>query len=194
MPRRCASWPGPRKRSKPSCHPETRQGHPPSCPAQPRTHLLPHELLKLLLGSFHRPQVVQLHGHLSTGRPSCCLGPPRASGPQLQLGHTCPLPPPTLPPALPPPRPEPHPERRRKVQSSPSSLTGSAEMRRGMSGREGIGQDVKGKVIWALCKGTHLDLLRKLLPCEQASVPPGHRPPLAPVPLAAALGMLRGCT
>lgn len=42
-----------------------------------RAHLLPHVFLKLLFGSFHSPQVVQLGGHLSTGKPrlppSFCL-------------------------------------------------------------------------------------------------------------------------
>lgn len=42
-------------------------------------------------------------------------------------------------------------------------------------------------------KFSHLDLLRQLLPCEQASVPPGHGTPLTPVALAAALGMLGCC-
>lgn len=45
--------------------------HPPlhTLPADPEAHLLPHILLKFLLGSFHFPQVMKLSSHLSTGKP-----------------------------------------------------------------------------------------------------------------------------
>lgn len=38
-------------------------------PATPGAHLLPHILFKLLLGSFHFPQVMELSSHLSMGKP-----------------------------------------------------------------------------------------------------------------------------
>lgn len=51
----------------------------PGFPHGAAAHLLPHVLLELLLGGVHRPQVVQLRGHLSTAKPGCL--PPPIPGP-----------------------------------------------------------------------------------------------------------------
>lgn len=88
--------------------------------------------------------------------------------------------------------------------SSPQPCTSSGEVQLGpvlpiqperfCRDSSGGSRDAGAVGVWGSRGLSHLDLLSQLLPCEQASVPPGRGAPLAPVARAAALGVLGGRT
>lgn len=169
----------------PHTHPAQRLLPLPQTPGLPgpEAHLLPQVLLKLLLGSLHRPKVVQLGSHLSTAKPGCLPPFPRWAlpGPPLHLGEPGSPPTRVLPVA-------PYLIRRGAPRPRPAHPAREVLRRQRRGVRGGGGQ----RVSWGSGELSHLDFLSQLLPREQASVPPGRGAPLAPVALAAALGMQGG--